>query len=225
MTTAADLKPRDVVWIASIGVLAEVLAVGEVRHAVTDEVVPGQVKVALHRLGQGATLDVALNAGWGEGFPFDGRALHFRSDEPVDVIDGPLVRDATDVLTLAVEGLAVAARNLNEYGNAVARERVAYLSANGSLGVDVDLFVDGRFGAAGFRDTTIPPCWDDCDGIFHEHRPGWCRVNPEHADFDCGCDVGDYDDYYDDVEDDGPTDQQLHEDDLLVQAATTEEPF
>lgn len=41
-------------------------------------------------------------------------------------------------------------------------------------------------------DTAAPSCWDACNGITILHRPGWCRINPEHADLDCGCSEPDY---------------------------------
>jgi hypothetical protein len=76
---------------------------------------------------------------------------------------------------------------------------------NGTLVLDV-LYVEPHWAYSGwnegawygeFRDLANPPCWDGCNGITNFHRAGWCRTNPEHADFDCGCDGGhDYEEDY-----------------------------
>lgn len=105
---------------------------------------------------------------------------------------------ATDTLSLVLEGLAYpwqggrAKDNLLWAAESGTLEVAWTLSEQdmgyGSLGGPVDLQV---VWAAEAVDTAIAPCWDGCTGISTEHRPGWCRTNPEHADFDCGCDEPD----------------------------------
>lgn len=98
------------------------------------------------------------------------------------------------VLADAVENHAMAA---NEHGY----RRLLEANEAGNLVVVLD-FVPAHQSYCGwnpattlawFADATTSPCWDHCDGILTDHRPGWCRTNPAHADLDCMCDVDDFD--------------------------------
>lgn len=68
-------------------------------------------------------------------------------------------------------------------------------NSRGALVLEIDLYPDEAFYGEFFD--TDQTCWDRCNGITNWHRSGWCRVNPEHADFDCGCGEGYWDDDYD----------------------------
>lgn len=74
---------------------------------------------------------------------------------------------------------------------AVIRERqleteLGWVLDAGDLSLLITTYPDGAvFGE--FCDDSYSGCWDGCNGISTVHRSGWCRTNPEHADFDCGC--------------------------------------
>lgn len=75
--------------------------------------------------------------------------------------------------------------------------QVAELAKTGDLILEVAVYPDGAtFGQ--FIDGTYGPCWDGCNGITTVHRSGWCKVNQEHADFDCMCGISaeDEDEFY-----------------------------
>lgn len=75
-------------------------------------------------------------------------------------------------------------------------ENLEYANADGTLELRVFFEDDGVYGE--FFDISVSPCWDGCNNITRVHRAGWCKVNPEHADFDCMCGISleDEDEFY-----------------------------
>lgn len=122
------------------------------------------------------------------------------------------------------ELLAMAAEALNHQATDAAKVHAARLAEAGELEV-VFVTMEDRLGTelvAWFADANRVPCWDDCDGILRTHRAGWCRVNPEHADLDCGCGEVDYEDWYDHGDED---EAELVTVPVAATYADDEEPF
>lgn len=106
-----------------------------------------------------------------------------------------------DFLSVVVEAYADAMASVDRAGDRV-REAVNYALFEGDLILEYTAYPDDGglapvvYGT--FFDDSYEGCWDGCNGITTVHRSGWCRVNPEHADFDCMCGISpeDEDEFY-----------------------------
>ena len=91
---------------------------------------------------------------------------------------------STDTLSLVVQGLALPWGRTDRV-----HDNLVWAAEGGTLEVGWTFVAEDGvlYPDAWAFDTSTPYCWDGCDGITTVHRAGWCRVNQEHADLDCGC--------------------------------------
>lgn len=100
---------------------------------------------------------------------------------------------------LLVDGYADALDTVTRAGGeAVAN--LAAAQAAGTLLLEIDIYPDGAtYGE--FVNTHRERCWDGCNDITTFHRGTYCRFVAAHADLDCGCNEGYYQQLADAMED------------------------